>query len=366
MKKSVGIIGSRGMVGSVLIKRMQEEHDFELFEALCFSTSQQGQDAPDWSSNSKLLDAYNIDELKKCDVLLTCQGSDYTHAVHQDLRTQGWQGLWIDAASALRYEKSSCLVLDPLNRDHILSTLKEGTRDFIGANCTVSLLLMGLAGLFKNDLIEFVSTASYQAISGAGARAMKELLGQMGHLAGQSADMMDKNILDIDQTVSAAMTQANFPTEQIGVPLAGNVLPWIDKIMDNGQTKEEWKAMEEANKILNRSSFIPIDGTCVRVGSMRSHAQAATIKLKKEMPLEVIEGLLKEAHEWVHYVPNEREQTLKELTPAFTSGSLKVSVGRLRSMRLGPEYINLFTVGDQLLWGAAEPLRRFLRVYLEL
>jgi aspartate-semialdehyde dehydrogenase len=363
MKKTVAIIGSRGMVGSVLITRMKEEGDFDRVEAIALTTSQQGQAAPDWSCESKLQDAYDTQSLRKYDMIITCQGSDYTERMHAPLRDSGWQGLWIDAASSLRYQDTSTLVLDPLNHQIIQDQLHAGHRDFIGSNCTVSLLLMGLAGLFKQDLVEFISTSSYQAISGSGARHMKELIAQMGYMA-HKTNLQD-SILEVDQQASSAMRDHGFPIGNIGAPLAGNLLPWIDCAVDFGQTKEEWKAMVEANKILGNHKPIPIDGNCVRVGSMRSHAQSATIKLKKNVPLDELEELLKSAHEWINFVPNNKEQTMKELTPAFTSGSMNISVGRIRKMRLGENFLNVFTVGDQLLWGAAEPLRRMMNIALE-
>lgn len=365
MKKLVGLVGARGMVGSVLVKRMHEENDFNECDVQCYSTSQAGKKAPSWSCENTLADALDIGSLKKCDVILTCQGGSYTEQVHSKLRASGWKGVWIDAASTLRMNESTGLILDPINGDHIHNLYKNGCRDFVGANCTVSLLILGLAGLFKNDLVEWVSTMTYQAISGAGAQPMKELVSQMGYIYDQSKNHLSDHIIDFDKKVAGAVDSIDLPQESIGRSLAGNIHPWIDTKLDNGQSREEWKAMSEANKILNSKTNIPIDGTCVRVGSMRSHAQGVTIKLKQNAPIDEINQMIKSAHQWVNFVENEKEKTLNELTPAFTSGSLNISVGRVRKMNLGDNYLNVFTVGDQLLWGAAEPLRRFLRLHLE-
>jgi aspartate-semialdehyde dehydrogenase len=365
MKKLVGLIGARGMVGSVLVKRMHEENDFDHCLVKCYSTSQVNEDAPSWSCESKLADALDIDDLKKCDVILTCQGGSYTEKVHGPLRSAGWKGVWIDAASTLRMNETSGLILDPINGEFIHDLYKGGCRDFIGSNCTVSLLILGLAGLFKNDLVEWASSMTYQAISGAGAGPMKELVSQMGHIYDHSQKHLSEHILDFDKSVASAMSASDLPQESIGRSLAGNLHPWIDTKLENGQSREEWKAMSEANKILNTKTNIPIDGTCVRVGSMRSHAQGVTIKLKQNTPINEINDMISSAHQWVNFVENDKEKTLNELTPAFTSGSLKISVGRVRKMNIGDDYLNVFTVGDQLLWGAAEPLRRFLRLYLE-
>lgn len=365
MKKLVGIIGSRGMVGSVLIARMKNEGDFDHIEARAYTTSQVGEDAPDWSCENKLADAYSIDSLKQCDAIITCQGGDYTHKVYGPLMEAGFKGVWIDAASALRMKDDATLILDPINGDYIKERYQNGCRAFVGANCTVSLLIMGLAGLFKNNAIDWISTMTYQAISGAGAAQMKELVAQMGYLYDTSKGSIDNHILEFDYKVGQSIWHEDNPIKTIGAALAGNLHPWIDTKIENGQSREEWKAMAEANKILNTSNPIPIDGTCVRVGSMRSHAQGVTIKLKNNLPIDEINSMIKEAHKWVHFVDNNKEKTIAELTPAFTSGSMNVAVGRVRKMNIGDEYLNVFTVGDQLLWGAAEPLRRFLRLYLE-
>jgi len=372
MMKRIGFVGWRGMVGSVLMGRMREENDFDLIdEPVFFTTSQVGQPGPDIGKDVPALkDATDLDELKQMEAIVTCQGGDYTRQVHGELRKAGWTGYWIDAASALRMADDSVIVLDPVNRRVIDQALASGKRDFIGGNCTVSLMLMGLGGLFQNDLVEWMTAMTYQAASGAGARNMRELLEQMGYLR-DSVDALLKDpastILDIDRGVTEAMRSAEFPAAHFGVPLAGSLIPWIDVALENGQSKEEWKAVAETNKILGRSEDdrIPIDGTCVRIGAMRCHSQALTIKLKKDVPIDEIEQMLDEANAWSKVIPNERETTMQELTPAKVTGTLSVPVGRLRKMNLGPEYLNAFTVGDQLLWGAAEPLRRMLRILLD-
>ncbi|OOZ36602.1 aspartate-semialdehyde dehydrogenase [Solemya velesiana gill symbiont] len=369
--KRVGFVGWRGMVGSVLMDRMREERDFDFIEEpVFFTTSQVGQQGPDIGKDIPLLkDASDIDELKTMDAIVTCQGGDYTKSVFENLRKSGWDGYWIDAASALRMADDSVIVLDPVNRDVIDAALAQGKKDFIGGNCTVSLMLMGLGGLFQNDLVEWMTAMTYQAASGAGARNMRELLNQMGHLRDASASLLDNPssaILDIDQVVTEDMRSEGYPTDNFGVPLAGSLIPWIDVALENGQSKEEWKAVSETNKILGRSdNIIPIDGTCVRIGAMRCHSQALTIKLRKDVPVDEIEQMLGEANEWSKMVPNDRELTMRELSPAKVTGTLSIPVGRLRKMNLGSEYLNAFTVGDQLLWGAAEPLRRMLRILLE-
>jgi aspartate-semialdehyde dehydrogenase len=368
--KRVGFVGWRGMVGSVLMERMRAEKDFALIEEpVFFTTSQAGQAGPDVGKEIPALqDATDIEALKSMDAIVTCQGGDYTKQVYQDLRQAGWQGYWIDAASALRMADDSVIVLDPVNRDVIDQALQEGKKDFIGGNCTVSLMLMGLGGLFKHDLVEWMTAMTYQAASGAGARNMRELLKQMGYLHDSAADLLDdasSAILAIDSTVTAAMNDAAFPTDNFGVPLAGSLVPWIDVALENGQSKEEWKAVSETNKILGRSdNIIPIDGTCVRIGAMRCHSQALTIKLKRDVPIDEIRQMLDEASEWSTVIPNDRDITMQQLSPAVVTGTLQVPVGRLRKMNLGDEYLNAFTVGDQLLWGAAEPLRRMLRILL--
>ena len=369
--KRVGFVGWRGMVGSVLMNRMLEENDFaNIDEPVFFTTSQAGQAGPDIGKEiPPLIDAMDIDELSKMDAIVTCQGGDYTKAVFEKLRQSGWQGYWIDAASALRMAEDSTIVLDPVNRDVIDQALADGKKDFIGGNCTVSLMLMGLGGLFQHDLIEWMTAMTYQAASGAGARNMRELLNQMGHLRDASASLLDdpsSAILDIDRVVTNDMRSAEFPADNFGVPLAGSLIPWIDVALENGQSKEEWKAVSETNKILGRGdNIIPIDGTCVRIGAMRCHSQALTIKLKKDVPMDEIEQMLDEANPWSKVVPNDREATAQELSPAKVTGTLDVPVGRLRKMNIGNEYINAFTVGDQLLWGAAEPIRRMLNILLE-
>jgi len=368
--KRVGFVGWRGMVGSVLMDRMREENDFSrIDEPVFFTTSQVGQVGPDIGEDIPLLkDATDLDELKKMDVIVTCQGGDYTKQVFSDLRAGGWKGYWIDAASSLRMADDSIIVLDPVNDQVIRQALSEGRKDYIGGNCTVSLMLMGLGGLFQHDLIEWMSAMTYQAASGAGARNMRELLNQMGSLRDSVSDLLRNPasaILNIDQEVTSAMCADGFPTENFAVPLAGSLIPWIDVKLDNGQSKEEWKGQVETNKILGRGDNpVPIDGLCVRIGAMRSHSQALTIKLKRDVPLDEIESMLAEANPWSRVIANERDITTQELTPAKVTGTLSVPVGRLRKMNMGPQYLSAFTVGDQLLWGAAEPLRRMLGILL--
>ncbi|HDK37999.1 MAG TPA: aspartate-semialdehyde dehydrogenase [Thiolapillus brandeum] len=367
----VGFVGWRGMVGSVLMQRMREENDFDAIEEpVFFTTSQTGQQGPDIGKDIPLLkDATDVDELKKMEVIVTCQGGDYTKQVFADLRAGGWDGYWIDAASTLRMASHSVIVLDPVNMNVIKGAIANGKKDFIGGNCTVSLMLMGLGGLFQHDLVEWMSAMTYQAASGAGARNMRELLSQMGALEASVSDLLAdpaSAILDIDRKVTETMRSDAFPTDNFGVPLAGSLIPWIDVKLDNGQSKEEWKGQVETNKILGRSDNpVPIDGLCVRIGAMRSHSQALTIKLKKDVPLDEIETMLAEATPWSSVIPNERNITASELTPASVTGTLDVPVGRLRKMNMGNEYLSAFTVGDQLLWGAAEPLRRMLMILLQ-
>lgn len=369
--KRVGLIGWRGMVGSVLMQRMQEENDFADINPVFFSTSQAGQAAPDVGKADvpALKDAFDLDALREMDVIVTCQGGDYTGDVFPKLREAGWQGYWIDAASTLRMADHSVIVLDPVNRKVIDDALDKGVKDFIGGNCTVSLMMLALGGLLEKDLIEWVSPMTYQAASGSGAQNMRELLVQMGELRDGVAGLLDQPssaILEIDRKVTETMRSEDFPTKHFEVPLAGSLIPFIDKQLDNGQSKEEWKAQSETNKILGRSDRpIPIDGICVRIGAMRSHSQALTIKLRKDLPVSEIEAILADANEWVKVVPNEREASLRELTPAKVTGTLSVPIGRIRKLAMGPEYISAFTVGDQLLWGAAEPLRRMLRILQE-
>ncbi|GLI38626.1 aspartate-semialdehyde dehydrogenase [Geobacter hydrogenophilus] len=363
----VGIVGWRGMVGSVLLQRMVEEGDFNIgIEPVFFSTSQAGQSAP---MNAGILkSADDIEELKKLDIIITCQGGDYTKAVHPELRKQGWQGYWIDAASTLRMEPDAVIILDPVNRNVIDAALAKGQKDFIGGNCTVSLMLMALGGLFRAGLVEWLSSMTYQAASGAGAPNMRELLSQMGALHGSVAEHL-KNpssaILDIDRDVTATLRGDTLPKKEFGFPLAGSVLPWIDREVEDGQSREEWKGFAETNKILGASTPIPVDGICVRVGAMRCHSQALTIKLNKDVPLADIEELIKNDNQWVKFVPNTKADTLADLTPAAVSGLLTVPIGRVRKMKMGPQYVQAFTCGDQLLWGAAEPLRRMLRILVE-
>lgn len=370
----VGFVGWRGMVGSVLMQRMQEERDFALIEPEFFTTSNVGGAPPSVGKSAPALKrADDIAALAALDVVVTCQGGDYTNDVHPRLRAAGWKGYWIDAASALRMKDDAVIILDPVNRDVIDSALARGTRDFIGGNCTVSLMLMGLAGLFRNDLVEWMTCMTYQAASGAGAQNMRELLQQMGAAHGVVRDLLAdpaSAILDIDRKVAAELRAASFPTENFTVPLAGSLIPWIDKDLGNGMSREEWKGMAETNKILGRGDgfaprAIPVDSICVRIGAMRCHSQALTIKLRRDVPLPEIEAMLAAANPWVRVVPNTREASLRELHPAAVTGKLEIPVGRLRKLAMGDEYLGAFTVGDQLLWGAAEPLRRMLRVLLE-
>jgi len=373
----VGLVGWRGMVGSVLMQRMEEENDFALFEPVYFSTSAAGKPAPGFGGVTPaepLQDAYDLESLARMDIVLTCQGGDYTKAVYPKLRAAGWKGHWIDAASALRMEPYTVIVLDPVNRPVIDAALAKGGRDWIGGNCTVSLMLMALAGLFREDLVEWVSSMTYQAASGAGAQNMRELLEQMGRLyRAVEKDLADpaSAILEIDRKVTATMRSPDFPTQHFrGAPLAGSLIPWIDVPVEHGQSKEEWKGGAECNKILGKPPFrtpgsIPIDGLCVRIGAMRCHAQGLTVKLRRDVPLEEIEAIIAGANEWVKVVPNEREASERELTPAAVSGTLTVPIGRLHKLAMGLEYLGAFTVGDQLLWGAAEPLRRMLRILLQ-
>ena len=365
----VGFVGWRGMVGSVLMQRMQEENDFKEFKSTFFSTSQTGSPAPAFAeSHSALKDAHNVDDLLAMDIILSCQGGDYTSDIYPKLRTAGWQGHWIDAASSLRMEEDAVIVLDPVNGDLIQDAFKKGNKNWIGGNCTVSLMLLALDGLFKKDLIEWVSSMTYQAASGAGAQNMRELISQMGTIYDHAKNLVeDRNssILDIDKNVSSTIKSKDFPVDNFGVPLAGSLIPWIDKDLNNGQSKEEWKGSAETNKILGRSDHpIVIEGLCVRVGAMRCHSQALTIKLKKNISLEEINQTISSANAWVKLIPNEREISMNELSPASVSGKLSIPIGRIRKLNMGPEYISAFTVGDQLLWGAAEPLRRILRILI--
>nr|MBL8454555.1 aspartate-semialdehyde dehydrogenase [Zoogloeaceae bacterium] len=372
----VGLVGWRGMVGSVLMQRMAEEGDFDHIEPVYFSTSNAGADAPAFggkTSGAALQRADDVAALKACDIVITCQGGDYTKAVYPQLRAGGWNGHWIDAASALRMSDDAVIILDPVNLDVIKAALAKGGRNWVGGNCTVSLMLMGLGGLFRAGLVEWVSAMTYQAASGAGAQNMRELLSQMGALHDAvKAELADpaSAILDIDRKVAETMRSSDFPVKNFrGTALAGSLIPWIDVPVEHGQSKEEWKGGAECNKILGNPAFrsagsVPIDGLCVRIGAMRCHSQGLTIKLKRDVPLGDINGIIAGANEWVKVVPNEREITERELTPAAVTGTLAIPVGRLHKLAMGPEYLGAFTVGDQLLWGAAEPLRRMLRILL--
>lgn len=367
------IVGWRGMVGSVLMQRMAAERDLDHVEPVFFSTSQAGGAAPvigGRKPSGPLQDAHDVAALARCDVVVTCQGGDYTNAVHPKLRAAGWQGYWIDAASALRMKDDAVIVLDPVNRDVIDRALAAGVKDFIGGNCTVSLMLMALNGLLREDLVEWITAMTYQAASGAGAPNMRELVQQMGAVHESAAALLRdpaSAILDIDQAVTARLRSAELPQAQFGAPLAGSLIAWIDKDLGQGQSREEWKGSAETNKILGRdgAGTIPVEGICVRIGAMRCHSQALTIKLRRDLPLPEIERLIAGGNEWVRLVPNTREASIAELSPARVSGTLQVPIGRVRKLAMGGEYISAFTVGDQLLWGAAEPLRRMLRILVD-
>ena len=368
--KRVGLVGWRGMVGSVLMQRMREENDFALIEPTFFTTSNVGGSAPNLGKESPpLKDAKSLKDLAEMEVIISCQGGDYSTEIFPQLRAAGWRGYWIDAASTLRMKEDAVIILDPVNREVIRAALGRGVKNFIGGNCTVSLMLMALGGLFQADLIEWMTSMTYQAASGAGAQNMRELLQQMGEahrVAGPMLADPASAILDIDREVAGILRDEAFPTEHFGVPLAGSLIPWIDKDLGNGQSREEWKGQAETNKILGRETApVPVDGLCVRIGAMRCHSQALTIKLKRDVPLADIEAMLAGHNEWVRVVPNQREASVAALTPAAVTGGLNVPVGRLRKMSMGAEYLSAFTVGDQLLWGAAEPLRRMLRILLE-
>jgi len=363
----VGFIGWRGMVGSVLMERMREERDFDIVDPVFFTTSNVGGPGPAIGKPvAPLKDANDIAQLARHDVLVTCQGGDYTKSVYPKLRAAGWQGYWVDAASALRMEKDAVIILDPVNKPVIDRALADGVKNYIGGNCTVSLMLMAIDGLLKADLVEWVSAMTYQAASGAGAQNMRELLQQMGEVHFAAKALLEdpaSAILDVDREVAGILRDESFPTEHFGVPLAGSLLPWIDTDLGNGQSREEWKGHAETNKILGREAKpVAVDGLCVRIGAMRCHSQGLTIKLKKDLPLAEIESLLAAANPWVKVVPNKRDETLKRLTPVAVTGTLDVPIGRLRKLKMGGEYLSAFTVGDQLLWGAAEPLRRMLRI----
>jgi aspartate-semialdehyde dehydrogenase len=369
--KRVGFVGWRGMVGSVLMQRMLDEQDFAwIEEPVFFTTSQAGEAGPDIGREiPPLQDANDLQQLRTMDAIVSCQGGDYTTQIHTALRNGGWTGYWIDAASALRMHDDSVIILDPVNRSVIDNALVAGKRDFIGGNCTVSLMMMAMGGLFDHDLVEWMSVMTYQAASGGGARHMRELIAGMGCLHQSVADLLDdpaSAILEIDRIVTARMRSADYPSEQFGAPLAGSLIPWIDTQLDNGQSREEWKAGVEANKILGRSDdLIPIDGLCVRVGAMRCHSQALTVKLKRNVPIDEVQQMLAESNDWVKVLTNDRQISMQQLTPTAVTGSLDIPVGRLRKLNMGDEYLAAFTVGDQLLWGAAEPLRRMLNILRE-
>jgi aspartate-semialdehyde dehydrogenase len=372
MKQSVGLVGWRGMVGSVLMQRMRDEGDFALIDPVFFSTSNAGGRAPEWAGATALQNAFDIEALKKLPIIVTAQGGDYTAEVYPRLRAAGWTGMWIDAASTLRMNDDAIIVLDPVNRPVIDAALKRGVRDFIGGNCTVSCMMMGLAGLFNAGLVEWMTSMTYQAASGGGAQHMRELLTQFGLLNASVKAQLDdpaSAILEIDRAVLALQQSGQLPTEHFGIPLAGNLIPWIDKDLGNGMSREEWKAEAETNKILGRgtgfgSRPIPIDGLCVRIGAMRCHSQALTIKLTRDVPLDEINDIVKNGTAWAKVVANTKDATLAELSPVAVTGTLDIPVGRMRKLSMGPEYLGAFTVGDQLLWGAAEPLRRMLRISL--
>ena len=374
--KKVGLVGWRGMVGSVLMQRMEEEGDFAFIDPVFFSTSSVGGEAPTLGGKTggKLQDAMSVDTLKKMDIVITCQGGDYTKEIFPKLRATGWDGHWIDAASSLRMDKDAVIILDPVNLHVIKDALAKGGKNWIGGNCTVSLMLMGLGGLFKHDLVEWISAMTYQAASGAGAQNMRELLSQMGALHDAvRTELADpaSAILEIDRKVAETMRAASFPTKNFrNTALAGSLIPWIDVPVDGGQSKEEWKGGAECNKILGLPPFrfpgsIPVDGLCVRIGAMRCHSQGLTIKLRKDVPLDEVSDIIAGGNPWAKVVPNEREISERELTPAAVTGTLTVPVGRLHKLAMGPEFLGAFTVGDQLLWGAAEPLRRMLRILLD-
>jgi len=366
----VGIVGWRGMVGSVLVQRMREERDFDHLDPVFFSTSQAGGKGPAIGRDAgPVQNALDLDALRALPVIVACQGGDYTNDVYPRLRAAGWTGYWIDAASALRLKDDAVIVLDPVNMPVIEKALASGVRNYIGGNCTVSLMMMGMAGLLRHDLVEWMTCMTYQAASGAGAAQMRELTAQMAHVGDVARPLLSEassTALEIEQRVSEALRNGALPKADIGYPLAGSLLPWIDKDLGNGQSREEWKGQLETNKILGRTANpIAVDGICVRIGALRCHSQALTIKLRRDVPLDEVQGIVAEGNEWVRVVPNRREESLAELTPAAVTGKLTVPVGRLRKLPMGGEYLAAFTVGDQLLWGAAEPLRRMLRILLD-
>jgi len=364
----VGFIGWRGMVGSVLMDRMKAEKDFKGFEPVFFTTSQVGRKGPDIGMEIPALkDAYDINELMPTDIIVTCQGSDHTKKVYPRLKKAGWNGYWIDASSAMRMDEDSIIILDPVNRGVIDEALDKGVRKFIGGNCTVSLMLMAIGGLFHKGYIEWITSMTYQAASGAGANNMRELVGQMAFIGNTAKDLLENPAgaaLDYDRRVIEAMHNKSFPAEYFGVPLAGSAIPWIDTEMANGQSREEWKGQAETNKILRTQDPIPVDGICVRIGAMRCHCQALTIKLTRDVDIDEITEVIAGANDWVRLIPNTKEDTINRLTPSAVTGKLDVPVGRIRKLNIGPEYLSLYTVGDQLLWGAAEPIRRMLNIAL--
>ncbi len=367
--KRVGMVGWRGMVGSVLMERMVAENDFDKFTPVFFTTSQAGQKAPDVGKEvPALIDAHDIDALMEMDIILSCQGGSYTEAVRPKLEEQDWKGYWIDAASTLRMDDQSIIVLDPVNLSVIEDGLARGVKNYIGGNCTVSLMLMALGGLFENNMVEWITSMTYQAASGAGAKNMSELVSQMRTIGDKAAAILDNPasaILDLDRQVTSTIRSKEFPVDNWAVPLGASLIPWIDRAMDNGQTREEWKGYVETNKIIGRSDNpVPIDGQCIRIGSMRCHSQAFTIKLTKDIPLDEINDALARNNDWVQVVPNTKEDSIQKLTPAAVTGTLTVPVGRIRKMNLGDDFLTAFSVGDQLLWGAAEPLRRSLNIIL--
>ena len=366
----VGFIGWRGMVGSVLMERLLQDNDFTGFEPLFFSTSQIGQKGPNIGRDVPALeDAYDIKKLSNMNIIVSCQGGDYTTKVYKDLRNSGWKGYWIDAASTLRMEKTSVIVLDPVNRSMIDNALTSGVKDFIGGNCTVSLMLMALSGLFKHNMIQWMSSMTYQAASGAGAQNMRELIAQMNYIGTHAQPLLanpSSAILELDRNVKSSLNSSDFPRDNFAVPLAGSLIPWIDKEVENGQSREELKGILETNKILGREDNpIPIDGICVRISSMRCHSQALTIKLTGDIPLDEIENIIIESNEWVKLIPNKKDASVNELTPAKVTGTLFIPIGRLHKMNIGPDMLTCFTVGDQLLWGAAEPVKRMLKIAIE-
>jgi len=364
----IGFVGWRGMVGSVLMVRMTEEGDFNGFEPLFFTTSNVGGQGPDIGFEvAPLRDAYDIDLLCSMDIVVTCQGGDYTKKVYPKIRKRGWEGYWIDSASTLRLADDSIIVLDPVNRAVIDEGLLSGVKTYVGGNCTVSLMLMALSGLFASGQVEWVSIMTYQAASGAGANNMKELIAQMGFLAESTSDLLKDSAvaaIAVDELITQKLRSDDLPDQYFSVPLAGSLIPWIDSPMETGQTREEWKGYVETNKILKTENPIPIDGICVRIGAMRCHSQGLTVKLNQDIPLDEISDMIEKANDWVSLIPNDKESTLQHLSPAAVSGTLAIPVGRLRKMVIGPEYITAFTVGDQLLWGAAEPVRRILKIII--